>query len=481
MSGDTALQRDAAKSVRWTGIAHAARQGLQLGTSLLLTRLLFAEDFGLAAFVMIVVAFVDLVQDFGLSSALVQRREVSQRLISTVFWFNGGVGAVAGLAVWFGASWIAAFAGDVRVVPLMGAAALLFLLRGVAFLPRAELTRRLDFETLSMAELTAALLGATVAITAAFLGAGVWSLILQPLVASALLAVWLWRSTAWRPGWEFSLAELASVRRFSAWLAAHNVLDFFHLYGAHLLIAHYFEEERLGLYYLAFRVTTFPAGAVADSISRVLFPYLARVIDDEEHARKSYLSIVCAIGLCVFPAVVGFTAVADLFFVVVSGDAWRDCGLVAILLMPIGLSRSISATTGSLYQAKERTDLMFRWGTYYVVIVLVAFAIGVHWDIFGVAAAYSATLLFAYPLYKVPAGLIGVRVRDIASALVKPVALCTVMAATVVGMRALVEPIVSPGVALSLAIVTGVAVYASLVTVFAGGEIRSVLARLTSR
>ena len=36
------LERSAARGVRWTGIAHAARQGLQLLTTFVLTRLLYA-------------------------------------------------------------------------------------------------------------------------------------------------------------------------------------------------------------------------------------------------------------------------------------------------------------------------------------------------------------------------------------------------------------------------------------------------------
>lgn len=475
------LERSAERGVRWTGFAHAARQGLQLLTTFALTRMLIPEDFGLAAIVMILVAFVDLVQDFGLSSAIVQRKTVSRKLASSVFWFNLTVALTAALGVYLAAPWIERTVGDARITPLLAGAAALFIARSLTLLPRAELSRRMDFATLSRVELSSAIIGAAFAIGVAWLGGGVWALIVQPLVATALLAARLWTTTEWRPRVEFSLRELGSVRRYSGWLALFNVLDFFHLYGAHLLISYYFPESRLGVYYLAFRVTTFPAGAVSNSISRVLFPYLSRVIHDEEHASKSYLSIVRAIGLCVFPTVIGFAAVADLFFDVVSGPVYRDCGLVAVLLTPIGLSRAIATTTGPIYQAKGRTDLMFGWGIYYVVIVLIAFAIGVRWDIHGVAIAYSATLLFAYPLFKVPAGLIGVRFRQIVAALARPLAMCVTMAAAVLSIRAILEPVVGPTVTLVFAVATGVAVYATLVAAFAGGEMESVIKRLRSR
>src|SRR5512147_2057205 len=83
------------KSVRGGAVAVCAQGAkfvLQTATMMLLARLLSAEDFGLLGMAMVLTGFVGLFKDAGLSAATIQRLEVTQEQISTLFWINGVVG-----------------------------------------------------------------------------------------------------------------------------------------------------------------------------------------------------------------------------------------------------------------------------------------------------------------------------------------------------------------------------------------------------
>src|SRR5258708_25907797 len=80
------------------GFAKVCSQGtnfaLRVGSLMVLARLLDPKDFGLVGMVTAFTGVLTLLRDFGLSSATVQRVEVTEEQISTLFWINSLVGAI---------------------------------------------------------------------------------------------------------------------------------------------------------------------------------------------------------------------------------------------------------------------------------------------------------------------------------------------------------------------------------------------------
>src|SRR5438034_7136466 len=74
--------------------AQAANFVLRLGSLTVLARLLGPKDFGLVGMVTAFTGVLNLFRDFGLSTATVQRLDVTEEQLSTLFWVNMAVGAV---------------------------------------------------------------------------------------------------------------------------------------------------------------------------------------------------------------------------------------------------------------------------------------------------------------------------------------------------------------------------------------------------
>ena len=68
--------------------SQAANLALRLGSLMILASLLDPRDFGLVAMVTVLTGVLNLFRDFGLSTATVQRRSVSNEQLSTLFWIN---------------------------------------------------------------------------------------------------------------------------------------------------------------------------------------------------------------------------------------------------------------------------------------------------------------------------------------------------------------------------------------------------------
>ena len=59
---------------------------------MVLARLLAPQEFGLVAMVTVVMDFLRIFQDMGLSTATVQRQEITHAQVSNLFWVNVAVG-----------------------------------------------------------------------------------------------------------------------------------------------------------------------------------------------------------------------------------------------------------------------------------------------------------------------------------------------------------------------------------------------------
>jgi len=73
-------------------IAQPIRILIQFVATAVLARLLVPEDFGLVAMAMVVISFMGLFSELGLTSATVQRSQIDQDTVSGLFFITLGIG-----------------------------------------------------------------------------------------------------------------------------------------------------------------------------------------------------------------------------------------------------------------------------------------------------------------------------------------------------------------------------------------------------
>ena len=186
MSGDdenSGLGVSAARGVLWTGLGQVLRQVIQVIGSVALARLLVPDDFGVLGMAMFFVGIGQLFADFGIGSAIIQARSDDRVVLSSCFWLNLAVAATLALLVLVAAPWIADFYQRSDLAPMVAVLSLNLLLAGLQVVPQALLYRDMRFADLAKAQVLGSLAGALVAIMMAWYGAGVWSLVAQPLAS----------------------------------------------------------------------------------------------------------------------------------------------------------------------------------------------------------------------------------------------------------------------------------------------------------
>lgn len=467
--------QSAVSSARWLALSQAGRQGIQFATSILLARLLAPSDFGVLGMALVVINFAMLFRDMGISAAIVQRKEISEQMISSLFWVNMLVGFTAMALLWLIAPLAASFYIEPRMVPIVRALSLNFVLSASSGMHQSLLERKLDFDRLARMELAASLFGAVIAIGAALFHAGVWSLVYQSLGMMALTTISLWTMAEWRPYIVLEWSEFKSVSNFSLHLVGFNLLNYCARNLDYLLIGKLLGATALGYYTYAYRIMLYPLQNVSAVVGRVMFPVYSKLQNNNTILRENYLKTVSTIALITFPMMLGLIGVREQLVLGVFGPQWQAIQPLILILAPVGLIQSIGTTVGPIFQAKGRTDLMMRWGLVAASLTVLAFVGGLRWGLTGIALAYAMiSLILAYPGFAIPFKLIGLSVHKLGPALWRPLLCSILMLGAVLGLATILPDRLTDVQEMIVLVVSGITVYLAASCTINGEQIRRV-------
>lgn len=464
--------------MKWNFASQAGQQATQLLTTVILARLLAPAEFGLVAMATVVIGFVNLFKDLGTSAAIIQNREIADDLLSSVFWINVAFGALGTAVLAAAAPLVAMYYHEPRVTALLRVLALNFVVSGLSILQQALFERRLQFNILARVEVAGVFFGAVAGIGSAIAGFGVWALVAQSLTTVSVISILLWYFSAWRPRLLFRWQEIRGISGYSLNIVGFNTFNYFSRNADYLLIGRFLGATSLGIYMLAYRMMLYPLQSITTVIGRVMFPAYSQLQDDDSRFRSAYLRTAAMIALVTFPMMVGIWIVAEPFVLSIFGPKWAQAIPLIRILAIVGMAQSIGATVGAIYQAKGRTDAMFRWGVFAGLLCVVGFGVGLRWGVLGVAVAYAiVTLGLTIPSFAIPFRFIGMRLVPFAAALARPLGASLLMAVIVLAMRSVLTGW-PPLAALLVLVVTGATAYVAATWIVNRGQLRQVLALL---
>ena len=476
------MRRDDLKTASVNGVginvlAQVAKFVLQFGFQVILSRQLAPADFGMVAMVAPVVAFVAMLSDLGLTQATIQRRDLSQPILSFLFWCNCVAGLLVCLASIALAPLAAAFYHDPAITPLMAVSGGLLFLAALGAQHQALLNRNLAFSTLAKIDLISFAIGALCGIAAAMGGLSYWSLLVTQGVTTAVAVLFYWISTGWipdRPRWE---PDGGGALHFGMNLTGFNFFNFFARNLDNVLIGHYLGQYQLGIYDRAYKLLLLPLSQVSTPFAKVSLPLLSKIVHDPAAYRTAYLRLLESIVLITFPAVAFAGCHSRLLVCTVLGEPWSEVAPIFSVLAIGGIFAPIGNSTGWLFMSQDRTREMRNWGIVSALLYIGSFFAGLPWGAIGVATCYIAVGTVQAPVLWWVATRVGpVSLR----ALVRSMLPHLVAAATLAGLHLALLRLVAVDIWLAVALfAVSYPVYLAVVALFPDG--RACLAFLTGR
>jgi len=472
------LSGSAARGVLWTGAGQVIRQVIQLGTSLVLVRLLIPEDFGLLGMATFFVGIGQLLADFGIGAAIMHARTTDRRVLSSCFWLNMAVACALSAAVVFVAPLIGSFYHRSDLAPVVAVLALNLVLSGLLVVPSTLLVRDLRFASYTRAQILGSLVGAITAIALAFRGFGVWSLVAQPLCGTTIVLISCLVSARWYPRFEYSWVTVQPLARFSSALLGTNLVGYVNRNADSVLIGRVLGAGALGFYAMAIQLMLYPLQQVSSVFVRVLLPTLMQLQDEVTRLRTAYLKTVTCIALVTFPIMGGLFAVADDLVQVVFGPGWTEMTPVVKVLAWVGMLQSIGTTVGTIYLSTGNPAIALRVTLIGTPVLVAGMAGGLPWGILGVAIGYAAAS-FSFFYYSVATAfqLIELTLAEFHEALVRPLGATLAMVGVVV-LANIAMPDVEANYRLAICVSLGIVAYSVASLVVNRAQIAEMIALL---
>ncbi len=379
-------------------LAQGVLLATQIGSVVVLSRLLSPADFGLIAMTVPIVALVGMMQDFGLLQATVQRPGIRQDEVSFLFWVNIAASVTLALLLFLSAPLIAAFYGDERVGPLVAALSVIVITSGAAAQHGAILQRRMHFGRVAAISATGAVSAFGVATLWALYRGDYWAIYAGMVAGTLIPTILTWISAGWLPDRPRRVADARSLLGFGAGVTGFNLSNFVTHNSDNVLIGRAWGVVELGLYDRAYKLLLFPLSQIANPLNRVMIPSLSRMLHQPHRYRSAYLRVHRLVLFVSLPGVACAIALADVLIPLALGAQWNASAPIFQALGMAGLMTLLNTPSGWLFISQGRTRDYLLWGVVMATLAVTAYVIGLPYGAFGVAVALSVAQYIKTPI-----------------------------------------------------------------------------------
>ena len=364
----------------------------------ILTRALLPEDFGVFGMGAFFIGLAGMFTDAGLTSATIQRENISNRDLSNLFWVSLSLGIFMAIVLACSAPLIGRFYDEPRVEAIIYLACLGFVFAGTRMQPMAILRRNLEYKALVCVGLTVLLVGSFSTVLIAVLTRSYLALAIGPVVGSLFGTVLVFFLNPWRPSAPNQLRQSAELFKFGANLTGFQFLNYFSSNADNMLIGVYYGPTSLGFYTKAYSLMLVPLRQLNAPFAAVSLPALSRLVSEPAGYRNAFHQILKILLIFTTPlAVICFLA-GDEIILIYLGPAWGESALIFKVLAINCFLLPIANSVGWLYQSQDRTNELLRWGFISAPCIVASFLIGLPFGAVGVAISYTVIVNAVMPL-----------------------------------------------------------------------------------
>jgi PST family polysaccharide transporter len=385
--------------------AQATQFFLILAYTMVLARLLVPREFGLVAMVTTIMGFLRIFQDAGLSTATVQRQEITHAQVSNLFWVNIAVGGVITLLVAALAPAIAWFYREPRLVGITLVLSITFLLASSAVQHIALLNRQMRFKAIAVIDIASMLAGYLTGIGMAFWGCGYWALVGANVAQVALKLVLTWSISPWRPQLPSRNSPIWNLLSFGANITAGGLMYSLARGADNLLVGRFFGAATVGLYSRGSTLLIAPLQQLLWPINVVLVPALSRIQNERDRYRRTFLQVFEAIALMGFLVAGLFLALSRPLTLALLGPQWEGAIVIFAGFTIAALAYPLTTASTWLFASQGRGKDWVITSSIVSSVTVCSFLLGLPFGPAGVAISYSALcVLIELPIIYYMAG-----------------------------------------------------------------------------
>lgn len=353
------LKQETISSMLWNAIQRFGTMILSFVSNLVLARLLMPEDFGCIGMLTIFIALAESFIDGGFGAALIQKQDTTQKDYSTIFYWNLFVSVLFFIIIMISAPYIAGFYKMPSLCRVLRWMSCVLLINGFLVIQTTILTKQLAFRVLAKINLIGVFTGVVISIIAAYLGMGVWSLVIKTMVTAIVTCILLWTMNSWRPTLEFSWLSFKRLFNFGGLMLLSSLLNtlFENIQG--LVIGRVYTATDMGYYSQAKKIDEIPSRSITQIVTQVSFPVFAKISNNLDSLKNAVKKNVICTNFLIFPLQVLLIILAEPIIVFLFTDKWMASVVYFRILCVYSMFVALNALNTNVLKAVGKSGLYF--------------------------------------------------------------------------------------------------------------------------
>ena len=368
----------------WSSIQRFGGLTISFVSNVVLTRLLCPEDYGIVGLIMVFIGIADVLVDGGLGNALIQKKEITKDDVSTVFTSNLLLSVILFLFIFFSAPAIASYVEIKGFALFLRVEAIMILLRALYVIHFSMMNREMAFQKLAKISLCVSALSTILAISMAYYGCGVWSLIARNLSLDlfSFLIYYIWCKV------DFSIyinrKSFGQLFGFGIFVAIANLLESLYSNLLSFVLGKKFSVKELGYYNQAYALEQIPVYSITSILNQVFFPFLSKEQDDRTKMREDVQRSLQAMSFFIYPLMTFLICFAKPIIILLYSEKWLPAVPFFQILCTIGFTNFLYHLNRSILKAVDKTKVLFYTQVFVTVIGFLFIVLAIPFGIYAV-------------------------------------------------------------------------------------------------
>jgi lipopolysaccharide exporter len=362
------------QGVLWIGGLRGITRVIAYIKIAILARLLGPEEFGVFGIASLVLAFLEIITETGINAFLIQEGDNLKKYLNTAWVVSVFRGIIIFLILLCLAGPISIFFQSPQSKGVIMIASFIPLIRGFINPAMVKFQKNLEFNKEFYIRLTLFSVDAIVAIISAFILKSAVAFILGMIFSAVLEVLLSFIILKLKPIFLFSKDGFVDVLRRGKWITLSGILNYSYRQGDDVLVGKLMDTYFLGLYQVAYKISTMPLNEASEIFYKVSFPVFVKIRGDKNRLRKAYVRTTLAIFVTVLPFGLALFIFTRSLVLLLLGQDWINTINVVRVLVLYGVVRAITGASSSLFLSVKKQQyntmiLAVATGTMFVLII----------------------------------------------------------------------------------------------------------------
>ena len=359
-------------SMKWNFMGTIARMILQIGFTILLTRMLSPSDFGLLAVSMTVIVIGNILSDFGLGSALIQKNHLISEDIRFVFTLQVILGVLFTFTIYLFSPWIATYFDSEKTEIVLQVLSSLFIIQSIGLTSISLLKKDLNFKKIQKIQIFSYISAyGLVGLPGAYLSYGVWSLVGAQIFQVLLRTILSLTAHPHTMKPLFNYAGRKYFLHFGTKNITNNILSWIIDGVNSIFIGHFLGLTLLGYFNRSLTLAKMPMDMITSTFQGILLPFYANIQHKKEYFKPVFLGSSTLMSLILFPIFLTVALIPETIILAMFGSKWT---MSIDILTPIALAMPINtllALGGPLLWANNIGEREVKAQLYSVILIVI--------------------------------------------------------------------------------------------------------------